>query len=220
MPTLPLLTTFVSNVKNLNISQVSSQPANCTINFIANSNFQSHSEDFYRQQTKFGARWCFYTCLSSCSQVGLASQLASQVTRPGGLHPGGGGLHPGRGWADTPAFEIRSTSGRYASYWNTFLFLEYAYLGVETCWCRQQNQQHSNSAGCRDRVNSEISNSDKNSIQRPAQETEWQNQCVSNEYTEQFVHFLNNRNELEIFVSCFAEDGATGCARHSCFHGI
>ena len=66
----------------------------------------------------------------------------------GGLHPGrvcpqGGGSASGgsasgwgciggfciqgfyihRGWADPPEYYmIRSTSGRYASYWNTFLF--------------------------------------------------------------------------------------------------
>ena len=62
------------------------------------------------------------------------------IQRREGLHPGGrvctqGGLHPGGrevcirgGWADPPPptigyYEIRSTSERYASYWNAFLLI-------------------------------------------------------------------------------------------------
>ena len=72
---------------------------------------------------------------------GVASQHGSQVTWPGGLHPGGSAS--GRGvciWRSTaggiciqgglgrsaPAIEyfgIRSTSWRYTSYWNAFLLL-------------------------------------------------------------------------------------------------
>ena len=55
------------------------------------------------------------------------------IQRKGGLHPGEGGLHPGEeglhtggiGQTTTPPkgyYGIRSTSGRYASYWNAFLF--------------------------------------------------------------------------------------------------
>ena len=42
----------------------------------------------------------------------------------GGLHPGGEGLHPGGLGRHLPVgnYGIRSTSGRYASYWNAFLF--------------------------------------------------------------------------------------------------
>ena len=60
-----------------------------------------------------------------CIQEGFASKR--------GLHPGvevcigGGGLHP-EGVGRTPPppvyYRIQSTSGRYASYWNAFLFLQ------------------------------------------------------------------------------------------------
>ena len=68
---------------------------------------------------------CHSMCHRSHDQGGL---------RPGGdggLHAGGeGGLHPGGGLhrgGQTPFppmgfYGIRSTSGRYASYWNAFLF--------------------------------------------------------------------------------------------------
>ena len=46
------------------------------------------NEFFYRPQTKFWARWCCNTCLS-VDKEGFASKHASQVTWPGGLHPGG-----------------------------------------------------------------------------------------------------------------------------------
>ena len=57
------------------------------------------------------------------------------TSRGGCLHRGvGGGLHAGRGvriqgagdWADPPPigyYGVRSTSGRYESYWNAFLLL-------------------------------------------------------------------------------------------------
>ena len=62
----------------------------------------------------------FYTYVSFCSQGGLASQHASQVTWPGGLHLGC--LHP-RGVGRSPRYYgIRSTIGKYVSYWNAFLF--------------------------------------------------------------------------------------------------
>ena len=50
---------------------------------------------------------------------------------PRGSPPGLDGLCPGGLCHGDPP--RTATSGRYASYWNAFLFLEYAYLGVETC---------------------------------------------------------------------------------------
>ena len=63
-----------------------------------------------------------------------------------------GGLHPGRGIWQTPPpiayYGIRSTSGRYASYWNAFLFsvcfqlnskynqfFEYEFTWMIHIWC-------------------------------------------------------------------------------------
>ena len=62
----------------------------------------------------------------------VAFQHASQVTWPGGLLPGGICIR--EGWA--PPNRIRSTSGRYASYWNAFLFsllLDLFWLESKTC---------------------------------------------------------------------------------------
>ena len=67
---------------------------------------------YYRPQTKFGARYCFYTCHS--------------------IHRGGGGgvcIQGVGGWADLQMpphhrigyYGIWSTNGRYAPYWNAFL---------------------------------------------------------------------------------------------------
>ena len=73
-----------------------------------------------------------HLCVILFTGEGVASQYASQVTWPGwGLHPGGsasGGSASRGGWADPPPrymgyYGIQSTSGRYASYWNAFLFL-------------------------------------------------------------------------------------------------
>ena len=53
--------------------------------------------NFYRLQTKFGARLCVYTCVSFCSHGGSASReicLRGVVCIRGGLHWGLGG------WAD------------------------------------------------------------------------------------------------------------------------
>ena len=101
--------------------------------------------------TKLWPREYFYTCLSFCSQGGgvcLSACWDTTTTTPGtrpprSRHPPGtrhppkpdppeqtphtpGSRHPPR--ADTtPPWEadssIRSTSGRYASYWNAFLFV-------------------------------------------------------------------------------------------------
>ena len=45
---------------------------------------------FYRPQTKFGARQCFYTCLSFCSGGGFPACITGHMTMEGGLHPGWG----------------------------------------------------------------------------------------------------------------------------------
>ena len=69
-------------------------------------------------------------------EVGFPAGITGHITRGsasrGGLPPGGsasrgvclqGGLHQGSGQTPTPEhYRIRSTSGRYASYWNAFLF--------------------------------------------------------------------------------------------------
>ena len=76
---------------------------------------------YYRPQTKF-AKVMFYTCLSFCSQVGVYMRggFASRwVCIQGGL-------------ADPLPigyYRIRSTSGRYASYWNAFFF----YISTGPC---------------------------------------------------------------------------------------
>ena len=72
-------------------------------------------------------RLCFYTCLS-VHRKGRPGQVPPQAgtppwagTPPGWVHPPGrytplGRYTPGACW------EIRATSGQYASYWNAFLF--------------------------------------------------------------------------------------------------
>ena len=63
-----------------------------------------------------------------CIQGDLHPEAGSAST--GSLHPGGSASR--RVWADPPPpigyHRIRSTSGRYASYWNAFLFSLYLYL--------------------------------------------------------------------------------------------
>ena len=70
-----------------------------------------------------------------------------------GLHTGGSASRKG-GWADPPIayYGIRSTSGRYASYWNAFLFsvcfqlnnknnqfFEYEFTWMIHIWCKMFN---------------------------------------------------------------------------------
>ena len=86
-----------------------------------------------------------FTPVSFCSggEVGFPACITGHMTRGsrskgGGLPPGswadppqvclgGGEYDESRGWADPPRYmgyyEIRSTSRRYASYWNVFLFI-------------------------------------------------------------------------------------------------
>ena len=94
-------------------------------------------------RNEVGARLCFYTCLWFCSQGGL------RQTSPRTRHP------PAAPWEQTPSdqappqtrhtpvpweqtppdqappsqrsacWEMRTTSGRYASYWNAILYLVY-----------------------------------------------------------------------------------------------
>ena len=67
------------------------------------------------------ARWYIYTCLSFCSQGVCLS--ACWDTTPRTRHPPGADP-PGPGTPPPPSMaccEIRSTSGRYASYWNAIL---------------------------------------------------------------------------------------------------
>ena len=90
---------------------------------------------FNRPQTKFGTRQCFHRCLSDHGRRGegvgaLASQHASQVTLPasgGGVYLRGSASRGFCPWevGQTPARNQKS--GRYASYWNAFLFLTFVY---------------------------------------------------------------------------------------------
>ena len=105
----------------------------------------------YRPQTKFGARLSFYTCLWFCSRGGeVPGQVPPGRHTPWQVHPQAGtpprqvhplaGTPPGRytPWDQVPhppdqvhrptcaCWEIRSTSRRYASYWNACLLWPYA----------------------------------------------------------------------------------------------
>ena len=68
-----------------------------------------------------------YVWLGVCVAGGHALQGACMgVYMPGGVH-GGGGMYthtPGRYYG----YGIWSMSGRYASYWNAFLFVQYIHL--------------------------------------------------------------------------------------------
>ena len=58
-------------------------------------------------RNEVGARLCFYTCLWFCSQGGcLPKCMLGYTPTPG----------------SSACWEIRATSGRYASYWNAYLF--------------------------------------------------------------------------------------------------
>ena len=88
--------------------------------------------------TKLWPRLCFYTCVWFCSRGGLR---AGRPPRAGRTPPWQGetprqGTPPPPGWENPPEqtppgtrppreadSSIRSTSGRYASYWNAFLFI-------------------------------------------------------------------------------------------------
>ena len=81
----------------------------------------------YRQQTKFGARQYFHKRVSLCSRGG---GVFASGGLPRGWGSASGGLHPEGmiciwGVGRPPPiryYGIRSTRGRYASYWNAFLF--------------------------------------------------------------------------------------------------
>ena len=97
-------------------------------------------------ETKFWPRLYFYTCLSFCSQGGRGGEYLTRYTPPDQVHPPGPGTPPGTRYTPrdqihppgpgTPPRDqvpphppppaansgIRSTIGRYASYWNAFLF--------------------------------------------------------------------------------------------------
>ena len=91
--------------------------------------------DFYRRKQSL-RRLCFHRCLSfhggvsvrgvsvqgglcpgrvSVRVVSVQAGGGGPVSRAGGLCPGRGGLCPGRG-------NVTVMCGRYASYWNAFLF--------------------------------------------------------------------------------------------------
>ena len=83
----------------------------------------------YHPQTKFGARLYFQKCVSRILFTGGGSaSVHAGISPPGTRHPPGADL-PGPGtprsrptW-HSACWEIRSTSGRYASYWNAILFV-------------------------------------------------------------------------------------------------
>ena len=60
--------------------------------------------------------WGMHGCRGTCMVAGGCAWLQ------GGMHGCGGGVHGGGG-ACMGYDEIRSMSGRYASYWNAFLFM-------------------------------------------------------------------------------------------------
>ena len=61
-------------------------------------------------------RLCFYTCLSFCSWGGVSPSVHAGIhTPPSKQTP----PHHSACW------EIRTISGRYASYWNTYLFMDH-----------------------------------------------------------------------------------------------
>ena len=107
---------------------------------------------FYRPQTKFAKVMFLHVCVCPHGEGGVPGQVppgpcthppgqvhhpSDQVNPPGQVHPPGPGTHtagPGTPSgrytprAGTPSgssacWEIRATSGRYASYWNAFLLI-------------------------------------------------------------------------------------------------
>ena len=73
----------------------------------------------YRPQTKFGARLCFYRCLSFCQQRGGSAKVHA------GIHPPAKETTPlprrSPLLQPPPHPRDRYCSGRYASYWNACL---------------------------------------------------------------------------------------------------
>ena len=71
---------------------------------------------FFTTRNEVGARLCFYMCLWFCSQGVVWVDIPLEQTPPPGTPS----------WENTPmssaCWEIRPTSGRYASYWNAILF--------------------------------------------------------------------------------------------------
>ena len=75
----------------------------------------------YLPQTKFGTRYCFYTCLSA-----ILFTMGGPVYTPRQTPPGQTPPNRHTPWADTPRqtptpLPDGNWSGRYASYWNAFL---------------------------------------------------------------------------------------------------
>ena len=82
---------------------------------------------FYRPQTKFGARWYFQKRVSRILSTGgggvLPQCMLGYHTPIGSRHPLGPDPPKTRHPPSKACWEIRSTSGRYASYWNAILFV-------------------------------------------------------------------------------------------------
>ena len=77
--------------------------------------------------TKLWPRLCFYSCLWFCPQGRVSASVYAGIPPPGSRHPPEQTTPPSRHppGADTPRkadSSIQSMSGRYASYWNAFLF--------------------------------------------------------------------------------------------------
>ena len=86
----------------------------------------------FTARNEVGTRLCFYTCLWFCSRGGGSAPLHA------GIHPSPWtrGRHiptlppsPHTHTQRSACWEIRATSGRYASYWNANLLLENDFSG-------------------------------------------------------------------------------------------
>ena len=83
---------------------------------------------------KVWARLCFYTCLWFCSQGATAGIPPPRSRPPGTDTPLSRNHHP----RSSKCWEIRATSGRYASYWKCILVLSIKMLPIQklgsTAW--------------------------------------------------------------------------------------
>ena len=76
------------------------------------NDYETH---LFTARNEVGARLCFYTCLWFCSQGGVCLSVCWDTHPPGKADP------PLR----SACWEIRWTSGRYASYWNAIHVVHY-----------------------------------------------------------------------------------------------
>ena len=86
----------------------------------------------YRPQRKFGARVYFHKHLSFCPQGGVRAMHTPRACMPPRHTPPWAHSPPLGMHAPLGYYEMRSMSGRYASYWNAFLLLNY-YIRFTLC---------------------------------------------------------------------------------------